>query len=87
MWTVRFDRGAFKDLSKLSKTDQNRVTRFIDDRLLKLENPRQLGGPLKGSLSEYWRYRVGDIRIVCRIDDGELVLLVVAVGNRGAIYR
>ncbi len=87
MWTFRFEQRALKELKKLSKVDQQRVKEFIDGRLSKLDNPRQLGGPLKGEMAEYWRYRIGHIRILCHIDDGELVVLVISVGNRREIYR
>jgi mRNA interferase RelE/StbE len=85
MWSVRFDPRAFKQLSRLRKHDQLQIREFLDERLLKLDNPRQLGGPLRGSLSEFWRYRVGDLRILCRIEDEKLIVL--AIGNRREVYR
>lgn len=87
MWVVRFERRAFKDLQKLGTADQRRVQRFVDDRLTRLDDPRSIGAALTGELVGFWRYRVGDIRLITRIDDGKLVILVVTVGNRREIYR
>lgn len=86
-WSVVIEPSARKELDKIGKASRVRVLRFLRDRVAPLENPRQLGGPLKGSLSEFWRYRVGDLRVLCRIEDGKLVVLVVAIGNRGSVYR
>ncbi|NOZ32876.1 MAG: type II toxin-antitoxin system RelE/ParE family toxin [Alphaproteobacteria bacterium] len=87
MWTVRVDRKAFKDLARLGTVDQRRVQSFIDNRLSQIDNPRQLGSPLVGHLAGLWRYRVGDIRIVARIEDEKLIILVIAAGNRSTIHR
>lgn len=86
-WAIQFEPRALKELDKLGATDRRRVLRFLRGRVVALSNPRQLGSPLKGSLAEYWRYRVGDIRILCRIDNGKLVVVVVEIGNHREIYR
>jgi mRNA interferase RelE/StbE len=52
-----------------------------------LQSPRQFGKALRGDLGEFWRCRVGDYRVLCQINDGELIVLVVKVGNRSDIYR
>ena len=59
---------------------------FLDERIRDGEDPRHFGKALRGDLGEFWRYRVGDYRILCRIDDGELVVLVVKVGHRRDVY-
>jgi mRNA interferase RelE/StbE len=60
----------------------------MGERVAKLENPRSLGQALQGSkFGEYWRYRVGDFRIVCEIQDKKVVVLVLRVGHRREIYR
>lgn len=84
-WTIRFDRSAERELSKLDRDVVERILRFINDRLRFLDNPRSIGEALKGS--DLWRYRVGDYRIITRIDDKTIQILVVRIGNRRDVYR
>ena len=87
-WSIEFDDAAKKDLAKLDKQIARRITGFLRERVAPLDDPRSLGHALKGSaLGELWRYRVGDYRIICDIQDGKLRILVVAIGNRREIYR
>lgn len=86
-WTLEFDAQARRDMRRLAPLQRGRILRYLNERVLVLDNPRQLGGTLKGSLSKYWRYRVGDLRVLAHIDDGKLVILVITVGNRREIYR
>jgi mRNA interferase RelE/StbE len=87
-WLIKFDESAVKDLAKLDKQVARRITDFLRDRLAPLDDPRSLGEALKGSkFGEFWKYRVGDYRIVSYINDGELNILVVKLGNRREVYR
>jgi mRNA interferase RelE/StbE len=87
-WTVEFESGAKKDLEKLDKPVARRITDFLHKRVAAQENPRAVGEALKGArLGEFWKYRVGDYRIICSIEDDRLCVLVVAIGNRREIYR
>lgn len=86
-WTVSFDKYALKELSKLDKQDRNRILKFLKVDVLALENPRQIGKALTGKFKGMWRYRVGDYRIICQIVDSELVVLVVGIGHRSAVYK
>lgn len=64
-----------------------RILQFLNDRIAKLEDPRSVGEPLKGSkLGAFWRYRVGDYRIIADIQDDRLRILVVRIGNRRDVY-
>ena len=64
------------------------MIRFLNDRIRPLDDPRTLGKALQAAeFAGAWRYRVGDIRIVVRIEYGEVVILVLTIGNRGNIYR
>ena len=63
------------------------MIRFLNDRIRPLDDPRTLGKALRAEFAGAWRYRVGDIRIVVRIEYGEVVILVLTIGNRGNIYR
>ena len=86
-FSVQLEPKAIKDLRRLGSVERGRVLRYLHDRVSNLDDPRQLGSSLSGTLAGLWRYRVGDVRIIANIDDGQLVILVVAVGTRGEIYR
>lgn len=87
-WAIEFDPGAVKDLKKLDRQVQKRIVAFLRDRLASLENPRSLGEALAGSqLGNYWKYRVGDWRIICDIQDQRIIVRVLRVGNRREVYR
>jgi mRNA interferase RelE/StbE len=87
-WTIKFDEGAKKDLAKLDKQIAKRITTFLGSRVAALDDPRSIGEALKGSkLGDFWKYRVGDYRVVASIEDGALRVLVVKIGNRREVYR
>ncbi|MBI2768331.1 MAG: type II toxin-antitoxin system RelE/ParE family toxin [Burkholderiales bacterium] len=87
-WAVEFDPDAVKDLKRLDKQVQKRIVEFLRERLAPMKNPRELGEALAGSkLGNYWKYRVGDWRIICDIQDKRIVVRVLRVGNRREVYR
>jgi mRNA interferase RelE/StbE len=87
-WTIKIDDRAKKNLAKLDKPVAKRITTFLRERVATLDDPRSIGEALRGSkLGEFWKYRVGDYRIISRIEDGELCILVVRIGNRREVYR
>ena len=87
-WTIDLDRGAVRDLDKFDRQTARRILAFLHDRVATLDNPRSIGESLKGSrLGEYWKYRVGDYRVIARIEDSALRVLVVRVGRRDKVYR
>ncbi|WP_434721913.1 type II toxin-antitoxin system RelE family toxin [Mesorhizobium sp. RIZ17] len=86
-WTLEYARSARKFVETLDPHTRNRIREFIENRLAYLDNPRELGKPLKGPLATFWRYRVGDYRIVCDVQDTRLVILVVTIDHRGDVYR
>lgn len=87
-WTIRLADTARKQLAKLDPQIARRISKFLRVRLATADDPRSLGYALKGEeLGDYWRYRVGDYRILCEIRDAELVILALAVGHRREIYR
>ena len=88
VWQIEFDEKAKKDLAALDKTAAKRIIAFLRERVSVLDNPRSIGEALKGSrLGDFWKYRVGDYRIVTNIEDGKLRILVVRIGNRKNVYR
>ncbi len=86
-WTIEYAETAKKQLRKLDKLAARRIVDFMDERVAASDDPRGMGKALKGSLGELWRYRVGDYRIICDLQDGVLTVLVLQVGNRREVYR
>lgn len=88
VWQIEFDDPAKKELTKLDRAAAQRIVRFLRERLSVIDDPRSLGEALKGSrLGDFWKYRVGDYRIIARINDGTVTILVVRTGHRGDVYR
>lgn len=87
VWHIKLSDTAFKQLQKLDKPVAQRITTFLRERIATSDNPRLIGAALRGSeLGAYWKYRVGDWRVICDIKDGELIVMVLTVGNRREIY-
>ena len=88
VWRVELDRAAVRDLGKLDRQVARRILAFLHGRVATLEDPRSIGEALKGSkLGEFWKYRVGDYRIIALVEDDALRVLVVRIGSRGKVYR
>jgi len=86
-WTVKLSDDAKRKLSKLDKPVQKRIATFLQTRIQGAENPRNTGKALQGRLSGLWRYRVGDYRLLCRLEDDALIVLVIEIGHRKEVYR
>jgi mRNA interferase RelE/StbE len=86
VWRVEFDRDAARDLRKLGEPARSTILRYLRERIATTEDPRRFGKALLGDLKGLWRYRVGDYRIVAKIEDRRLLVLVVTVGNRRDVY-
>lgn len=85
---MRFTDTAKKAFRKLDTETQNRIVKFLDGRINNhTESPRRYGEALSGELSELWKYRVGDYRIICEIRDAEVIVYVISIGNRREVYR
>ena len=78
--------GARRNLKQLDPQHARRIRKFLE-RIARLEDPRSIGEPLQGQLHEYWRYRVGNYRLLCSIQDERLVVLVIKIGHRREVYR
>ena len=85
-WTVKVSNFAEKQLRKLDRPVQKRLVDWLEDRIVGCKNPRHFGEPLRGEMAGLWRYRVGDYRIICEIQDQQLIVLALAVGLRREIY-
>ena len=87
-WQIEFDPDALKELKKLDRPVQIRLVAFLRDRLAPLDDPRSIGEALSGArLGSYWKYRVGDWRMVCDILDRRIVVRVLRIGKRREVYR
>jgi mRNA interferase RelE/StbE len=86
-WTIEYAETAKKQLRKLDRVAARRILDFMDERIAPSDDPRELGKALKGDLGDLWRYRVGDFRIFCDIQDKVLTVLVLQIGNRREVYR
>jgi len=88
VWQIEFDESAKKELAKLERQVARRLIDFLKNRVLNLRDPRSVGQALRGStLGDFWKYRVGDFRIIASIQDDRMIVLVLRVGNRSDIYR
>lgn len=87
-WQIEFSEVGFKNLSSLDKPVAARIRKFLLGRLAELDDPRSIGEALKGStLGSFWKYRVGDYRVIATIEDSTVRILVVRIGNRKEVYR
>lgn len=87
-WRIEVDRAAERDLGKLDVQVARRILAFLHGRVAGLDDPRSIGSALKGSrLGEFWKYRVGDYRVIAHIQDEVMRVLVIRVGNRREVYR
>ena len=86
-WKIEFDRDVNKDLKKISKSDQKIIINYIKNRIAVSEDPKSFGKPLRDEFCGLWRYRVGDYRIICKIEDHNLIILVITIGHRKNVYH
>ncbi|MGB9204619.1 MAG: type II toxin-antitoxin system RelE/ParE family toxin [Terriglobales bacterium] len=86
-WKIDFDPAALKELAKLDKPVEQRILRFLRERVANLDDPRRIGARLQGILTGLWKYRVGDYRLICSIEDDRLVVLVLRIGHRREVYK
>ena len=87
-WRIELSGLAQRNLAALDRQDAKRITKFLFERVASLEDPRLIGQRLKGSkLGDYWKYRVGDYRVIASIEESILRVLIVRVGHRREVYR
>lgn len=85
-WTVEVAESAQKQLAKIDKPIRERILHYLWDRIDGCKNPKHFGEPLKENLGGLWRYRVGDYRVVCEIQEQRVVVLVLAIAHRREVY-
>jgi len=85
-WIIEWDGRAVKEAKKLGVQASQEIVSYLKKRIATKEDPRRFGKSLVGDKAGPWRYRVGDYRIICRIEDNRLIVLVLAVGHRKEVY-
>ena len=85
-WHIEFSDHALRSLKKLDKTTASLIIGYIEKNLVNCDNPRSLGKPLVSNHKGKWRYRVGDYRLLCFIEDQKVLIVVIEIGHRSDIY-
>lgn len=86
-WDYSISERALKQLKKLDKQAAKQILDYLDERISGTEDPRQQGKQLKGELNNVWRYRSGNYRILCQLQDEVFIVLVLEAGHRKDIYK
>lgn len=86
-WRIEITRTATKQITKIDRQAQKSILKFMRERLSHADNPRQWGRALQGEKRGLWRYRVGDYRLICDIQDEKITILVLELGHRKDVYR
>jgi mRNA interferase RelE/StbE len=87
-WKVELDPAAVREIDRLDKQVTRRILNFLYERVARLDDPRAIGQALQGpKFGELWKYRVGDWRIICKIEDEQVTVLVLRIGHRSKVYK
>ena len=87
VWEIEWEDEAVKELKKLDARAQRNIVRYLREKIATDQDPRRFGGPLRKELKGLWKYRIGKYRIICSIEDSNLLVLVVRVGHRRHVYN
>ena len=86
-WTIEVLPAAAKELRKLDRAAAARIIQTLEQRIATLDDPRSIGSALVGEHVGYWRWRIGDYRVIARIEDERITILVVRVAHRREVYQ
>jgi len=86
-WKVEFEREAEKELDQIDRQHAKRILKYLFERIEGMDDPRRFGEALKQNLSGFWKYRVGNYRIICDIQEETMTVLVVRIGHRKKVYK
>jgi len=84
-WQIEFTPVAAKQLKKIGPENERRILKFLRKNIC--DDPHDQGKMLRGALREFWRYRIGDFRVIARLEEEKFIVLIVRVGHRRQIYR
>lgn len=86
-YKLRTDKKFDRVFKKLDRSVQMMLKDWIQKNLMDCEDPRRSGKALTGNLKNIWRYRIGNYRLLCKIDDGKLIIFALNIGHRKEIYK
>ena len=86
-WTVKFSTRAVKSLKRIDRPNQELIFKFMTEKVVKHPDPISLAKKLSGNLGDFYRFRLGDYRIVCEVQNQELIILILQIGHRQNIYQ
>lgn len=86
-WTIKYSEIAAKQMQKLDKSISKKIDAYLTTRVISLNHPTMIGKPLLYDQSGLWRYRIENYRIICEIQETELIVLVLRLGHRKEIYK
>jgi mRNA interferase RelE/StbE len=86
-WAIEWDERAFKEFKRLDRKAQGNIIRYLKERIATADDPKRFGAPLSHDLAGFWKYRLGDYRIICRIEEEKLVVFIVRVRHRKHAYK
>lgn len=86
-WAIKFASKAADELRALDRSMATRIVKTLEKRIAEREDPRSIGTALKGEHQGFWRWRVGDYRVIADVQDKEVTILVVRIGHRSDVYR
>lgn len=87
VWKIEYLKSIQKEVRKIDRTSQKKIREYLENKVAKMENPRDIGKALKGEMKELWRYRIGDYRAICEIQDKSITVLVIHIGHRKNVYK
>lgn len=87
VWKIEYLKSIQKEVRKIDRTSQKKIREYLEGKVANMENPRDIGKALKGEMKELWRYRIGDYRAICEIQDKTITVLVVHIGHRKSVYK
>jgi len=85
-WAVEFEAAADRDLKKIDQQQKRLIFKYLEKKIATKKDPRRFGDPLRKNLTGLWKYRVGDYRVICDIQDEKVLVLVLRVGHRSKVY-
>ena len=86
-WSLAYSKRAQKQLEKLNPGQSKVIVAWLKKNIKNCENPRIIGKALSGNLQEFWRYRIGNYRVIVELQDNRVLILVIEIGHRSTIYH